>query len=346
MKPMRLIDLHCNWLQQYATETTVYDPSFYAEVPGRLRRLEGYLLGTSAAVLACARKPEEWAKQADAWRSLGALLARYGAEFTGRLLCDPADVARWRVEPADGLCWGVLAVAGFDFLIREPRDLDRLPALFERGVRVFQLVASHAGRLAGSDEPGDDRGLTELGRAFLARLAELATAGETGPRPIVDLAHLNSPSRADVLHWVEKDLAATASLLLVNSHGGWDCVSPTEPGGSARRDLQRLRALGGVIGLTPCAPSYPSPAELHAVIETIASTPFEGRAGYEGIAIGTDLLGIDQPSTGLDDVGRIARWIGRAFDRPTAAALTAGNARRLLLRSVGAAEHLERPRRE
>jgi hypothetical protein len=99
---MRLIDLHCNWLQQYATETTLFDPSLSAEVPDRLRRLYGYLSGTSVAVLVCARNPEEWAKQADAWRSLGALLTRCQAEFTGRLLCDPPDAARWRAEPGGG----------------------------------------------------------------------------------------------------------------------------------------------------------------------------------------------------------------------------------------------------
>src|SRR5262249_47276498 len=128
--------------------------------------------------------------------------------------------------------------------------------------------------------------------------------------------------------------------------GGWGRGPLAEPGGTGPQQLAQIRALGGVIGLTPCASSHPSPAELHAAIETIASIPFEGRAGYEGIAIGTDFLGSDQPSPGLDDVGRIARWMGRTFDRPTAAALTAGNARRLLLRSVGAAEDRERPRRE
>jgi membrane dipeptidase len=340
---MRLIDLHCNWLHQYATETTLHDPTIYAEMPGRLRWLDGYLLGTSAAVLACARMPEEWAKQADAWRSLGALLTRYESEFAGRLLCGSADVARWRAEPPDGLCWGVLAVAGLDFLIRVPRDLDRLPALFERGVRVFQLVAGPAGLLAGSDQPGDDRGLTELGRAVLARLAELAPGGEGGPRPIVDLAHLNSPSRADVLHWLENDWARSGSLLLVHSHGRAHEVDPAEPGGPGRQELERIRALGGVIGLTPCASAYPSPTELHAAIEALAAIPFEGRAGYEGLAVGTDLLGTDQPTPGLDDVPRIVRWLGRSFERPTASALAAGNARRLLLRAVGAAEDRERP---
>src|SRR5262249_43168265 len=156
---MRLIDLHCNWLQQYATETTLHDPTSYAGVPGRLRRLDGYLLGTSAAVLACARQPQEWAKQADAWRSLGALLTRYESEFAGRLLCGPADPTRWRADPADALCGGLLPAAAPAVPTRAPRALDRLPALLERGARVFQLAAGPAGLLAGSDEPGDDRSL-------------------------------------------------------------------------------------------------------------------------------------------------------------------------------------------
>ena len=47
---------------------------------------------------------------------------------------------------------GIIDVQKLYFL-REPRDLDRLPALFERGVRVFQLVAGPAGLLAGSGGP-------------------------------------------------------------------------------------------------------------------------------------------------------------------------------------------------
>ena len=172
--PTRLIDLHCAWLWQYATETTLFDPSRYVEVPQRLGRLDGYLQGTALTVLSCQRKPEDWERQGDPWSSLAALVSAYEAEFAGRLLIAPDDVARWCAEPADGLCWGTLGVAGFDFLIREPADLDHLPVLFERGVRVFQLAASAASLLAGTADTGDDRGLTDLGRAFLARLDELS----------------------------------------------------------------------------------------------------------------------------------------------------------------------------
>ncbi len=152
-----------------------------SEMPQRLGRLAGYLQGTSLAVLACTRKPEDWERQGDRWASLAAMLAAYEAEFAGRLLIAPDDVARWRAEPADGLCWGTLGVTDFDSLVREPADLDRLPGLFERGVRVFQIAASaRPSALAGTDNIGDDRGLTDLGRALLARFGELSDRSRPG----------------------------------------------------------------------------------------------------------------------------------------------------------------------
>src|SRR5206468_2862847 len=84
MPPLpRLIDLHCDWLLQYAGEATVFDPAFYPEIAALDRRgktyfgqAEGYLQATSASVLACYRHPDEWARQADPWRAIGDLLAR------------------------------------------------------------------------------------------------------------------------------------------------------------------------------------------------------------------------------------------------------------------------------
>src|SRR5262245_61494730 len=110
---MRLVDLHCDWLRQYATETTLYPDGLYAEIPARVERLDGYLLGTSLAVLACGRKPKDWSSRPDPWGALGPMIARYESEFAGRILRDPAEVARWKTSPADGMCWGVLGVAGF-----------------------------------------------------------------------------------------------------------------------------------------------------------------------------------------------------------------------------------------
>lgn len=334
---MRLVDLHCDWLRQYATETTLYEGGLYPEIPGRVGRLDGYLLGASLAVLACARKPGDWASRPDAWGSLGLMIARYEAEFAGRILRDPGDVVRWRSSPADGLCWGVLGVAGFDFLVRESADLDRLPALFACGVRVWQPVASSGGALGGANVPGDDRGLTELGRAFLDRLAGMAAAGESGPRPILDLAGMNATTVADTLRWYDGMPSARERLPIAVTHGTGSYSTLLDGASDDARTVAEFRARGGVIGLTPGLPGTETPDEMKALIEAVASVPIDGRASHEGLAIGSDLLGPERGVTGLASAREIARWLGRAFDRPTAAALAAGNARSLVLRAVGVA---------
>src|SRR4051794_35804250 len=154
---MRLIDLHCDWLLQYAPEATVFDLALYPKVADRLSQSEGYLDGTSAAVISCYRNADDWSRQPDPWSALGDLLARVEAEFSGRLLFGPADLARWRDDP-DGLCWGVIGIEGFDFLVRDTPDLDRLSRLWERGARLFQPVGGAEGLLAGASGPRARRG--------------------------------------------------------------------------------------------------------------------------------------------------------------------------------------------
>jgi hypothetical protein len=159
---MRLIDLHCNWAVQYACESSQYEAALYADIPSRLEQVDGYLTATATATLVCNRRAADWAKQVDPWHTLGEMIARYQAEFSGRLLHGFEDAARWKVEPPDGITWGMLGIHGLDFLVREQVDLDRLPSLFVRGMRVFQLVDSGSTVLGGAAVPGDDRGLTAL----------------------------------------------------------------------------------------------------------------------------------------------------------------------------------------
>jgi membrane dipeptidase len=335
---MRLVDLHCDWLRQYATETTLYDGRLYPEVPGRVGRLDGYLLGTTLTVLVCARKPAEGAGQPEHWGTLGLMLARYEAEFAGRIIREAGDVSRWRSSPPDGLCWGLLGVAGFDGLVRGADDLDRLPALFARGVRMFQPIAGSGGVLGGSSEPGDDRGLSDLGRAFLQRLAGLAADGEAGPRPILDLAGMNAATMADAFRWLDEDASSRGKLLLAASHGTAGYRGLLEASSADLRSLEELRLRGGVIGLTPGLPGCETVEELKALVDRIAGIPVSDQDTPEGIAIGSDLLGVESPLPGMESARGIARWFERSFDRKTAAALVTGNARRLLLRSAGAEE--------
>jgi membrane dipeptidase len=331
--PPRLIDLHTDWILQYAQETTVFDPSLYPGVPGRLGQSEGYLQGTWIAVLSCYRNTEDWASRADPWSALGELLTRIEAEFSGRLLIGPDDLARCLDDP-EGLCWGLIGVEGFDALVRTADDLGRLPRLFERGVRLFQPVYTATSALAGSSAPGDDRGLTDLGRAFLATLADLGTES-AGPRPLFDLAHLNPGAASEALAWFEAEPSRPARVIPVYSHGALRHEGFDSPRAMTLENLARLRALGGVVGLSVGPPFYSAADQIKADIETAASIPFLGRTGPEGIAVGTDFLGVDRTLPALGHVAEVVAWLAASFDSNTAFALIQGNAHALLNRVLG-----------
>ncbi len=324
---MRLIDLHVDWLLQYAPESTVFDPAHYPDAAGRLGQADGYLQATRAAVVSCYRSAGDWATQADPWAALGALIARIEAEFPGRLLIGPDDFDRWN-DDGQGLSWGVIGIEGFDTLIRSGGDLDHLTRLFGRGVRLFQPVYQSSSLLGGSSTPGDDRGLTDLGRAFLETLLACVPEGP-GPRPLLDLAHLNPRTSSEVLDWFEADPARPRRLVPVYSHG-----APAHPDFETPRalpiaHLARLRALGGTIGLGVSPPFFSDPDQIKAAVALAASTPFLGRVGPEGIAIGTDFLGVDRTLPGLGDAAGVVAWFEANFDRPTASALLSDNARAL-----------------
>ncbi len=333
---MRLIDLHCNWALQYAGETCHYDTAVYADLRTRLDQVEGYLTGAGIAVLTCGRRVRDWARQPDAWKALGEMIARYEAEFSGRLLIGPDDVTRWNAEPREGIGWGILGIEGFDALVRQPSDLDRLPGLFRRGVRIFQLVETEASALGGASVPGDDRGLTELGRSFLDRLAGLSGAsGPSGPCPVVDLADLNSRATGDVLAWFESDPQRLQRLLLLRSHGTIETPHRAFLTGLSAENLERFRAMGGIVGLSPGLPFFDSAEAFRDGIEATAAVPFQGLAGYAGIGIGTDFLNLEQALPHIENVSRLTEWLAANFTPDVAARIIRDNACTLLVHAAG-----------
>jgi membrane dipeptidase len=330
---MRLIDLHVDWLLQYAAESVVFDPSLYPGVEDRQPQASGYLQTCRAAILSCYRRSEDWAKQANPWAALGQLITRIEAEFPGRLLIGPDDFDRWQ-DDRQGLTWGMIGVEGFDSLIQTADDLAQLPRLFERGVRLFQPVYTSSSVLGGSSVAGDDRGLTDLGVGFLETLLKISPEGP-GPRPIFDLAHLNQRATAEVLDWFEADPTRPRRILLGYSHG-----TPAHPGFETPRalsidNLTRLRALGGFVGLGVSPPFFQSLEEVKQAIATVASIPFEGCAGFEGIAIGTDFLGVNRTLPGLANADEVVAWVQANYERPIAKDLLHDNALGVIARASG-----------
>ena len=128
-----------------------------------------------------------------------------------------------------------------------------------------------------------------------------------------------------MLAWFE---AETRRPIPVYSHGALWHEGFSHPRAITLENLRRLRALGGVIGFTPAI--YETPEALKAGIEAAAALPFRGRPGYDGIALGTDFLGVDRTTPGLGTAAEVVAWVQSAFDRDTAAFLIQGNARLLL----------------
>jgi microsomal dipeptidase-like Zn-dependent dipeptidase len=118
------------------------------------------------------------------------------------------------------------------------------------------------------------------------------------------------------------------------SHGTFGYRELLENSSPDSRNLRDLRSRGGVIGLTPGLPGCETADDVNHLVDVIAAFPFEGRSGHEGIAIGSDLLGLERTAPALASARDITRWLARAFDSKTAAAIVAGNARHLLLQSA------------
>lgn len=331
---MRLVDLHCNWLLQYAGESTLFGPDVADFASPRRRRLDGYLQGVSVAVLVCARSPADWAAQSDRGQALGTLITRYEAEFAGRLLFGPDDFDR-RDESLrrGGLCYGVLGLGGVDQIVREPADAGLLEGLFERGVRVFQLVNGSGGLVNGSGGPlagarDEDRGLSSLGRECLARLAALAPQA-SGPRPILDLAGMSPVAIRETLGWISEHSDRVDRLPVMYGR-----ATPGDRFLGDSESLTALRAVGGVVGIAP--PSLESGADaLKSAIDRVAQTPFLGQSGCRGIAVGADLFGAESVPPGLANVARVLNWLTKTFDRETALELAQGAGSRILRRGGG-----------
>jgi hypothetical protein len=251
----------------------------------------------------------------------------------GRLLMSPEDHGRWREDP-EGLCWGVIGIEGFDALVRAPGDLDRLPGLFGRGVRLFQPVyapTSLLGRLVGPRRrPGADRPRPRLpahpGRRGVRALGPAADARPGPPEP------LGRRRRPGVVRGRRRTSPAPDPGL--QPRGPAARGLPRAPRDHPE-NLRRLRALGGTIGFGVSPPFYEAPEALRAGIEAAAALPFLGRPGYDGIALGTDFLGVDRTAPGLGHAAEVVSWVQSAFDPAAAALLIRDNARRLLARVVG-----------
>jgi membrane dipeptidase len=161
--------------------------------------------------------------------------------------------------------------------------------------------------------------------------------GRAGPRPILDIAGLNVRTTAEVLDWMESTHGAPASLLLVRSYGSLGVPNASAQNeDSTWENLVRMRSRGDVIGLSIGPPWFETIEDVRDAIDRVAEIPFCGRAGYEGVGIGTDFLNRERSFPGLEDVEGVLKWLAGSFPPEIAQQLACGNSRALIFRMIGA----------
>ena len=183
---------------------------------------------------------------------------------------EAADLARLRaLRAADPQVVGaLLGVEGAHALEGDPARLERAFAL---GVRMIGLAHFFDNAYAGSAHGVDKGGLTDLGRATLARMEALGIA--------VDLAHL-SPAAID-------ETLALVTKPVVVSHGG---AKGTCDNARTLSDAQ-LRAIaanGGVVGIGfwETAVCGTAPADVARAVRYVADL-----VGDDHVALGSDYDG-------------------------------------------------------
>lgn len=89
-------------------------------------------------------------------------------------------------------------------------DSERLEQAAKDGVIAINLTWNHANAISGSGRDEPERGLSELGRRFVARMEELGI--------LVDVSHLSDPGFWDVMEQATKPIIASHS----NARAVWD----------------------------------------------------------------------------------------------------------------------------
>jgi len=171
----------------------------------------------------------------------------------------------------------VLSLEGADVL-----GINDLYILKELGIRAIGLTWNEDNRFAASCMTKKDYGLTNNGEELVKLANELGI--------IIDVAHA---SKQTVL-----DVASTSRKPIIASHANASALK------HHRRNLddEEIEAIiktGGVIGVTAIRDTLPSPT-MQGIVDNLK---YIGESfGWSHVALGTDMLGIDETPTGFENI--------------------------------------------
>lgn len=186
----------------------------------------------------------------------------------------------------------LLAMEGSDIL-RLPEDIF---TLYSMGIRSIGLSWNYDNKFAASYLSTKDYGLTGSGQTLVSFCKDLGVA--------VDLSHASMRTIKDVL--------AMEHGPIFISHGNADAVFH-HPRNYPDQIIREVAAEGGIIGVTGIRTTLGFQQDFEAYLNHLKH--MGEVAGWDHVAVGSDLLGVDNPVTGLEDISKFGKLEGSLGNR-------------------------------
>ena len=281
LRPLGVVDFHVDlgWAS-HRKGARLSDPKRDASLDRLVRGEVGTILLPLFVEKGYARPPAEIRAEYDATLAdAKAMFERDGQGKIGAPLA-PAEPGKIRVR---------VSFEGADGFVDDP---NAALAWLSRGVCLFGLVHSRTNALGGASQDPDRKkrlqGLTEKGAALAHALVSHGA--------LLDLAHASDRTADDLAA-----IAEAAHAPLVHSHPGARALVPIHRNLDDAR-IARVARSGGIVSLSLHSghiSTHPGePATLDDVVGAVMH--LRAVAGYEHVAIGSDLEGAIELPTGVD----------------------------------------------
>ena len=210
----------------------------------------------------------------DAMEQIDALEQELAEVRDGAVLCtNGAELEQARAQGKTAL---ILSLEG-----AEPigEDLNRLDALYTRGVRLLGLCWSRENKAGfggryNPDEPTDGCGLKPFGKDLVRHAGELGV--------LIDVSHLNNGGCADVARW--------STLPFFASHSNTRALHPMDRNLSDRT-IAAIAASGGMVGVNGYSGLVAATPEKATVAALADHTDYlRERIGADRLGLGLDLM--------------------------------------------------------
>ena len=262
--------------------------------------------------IAQAQPPRTWTSLLERGLYHAEKLEKAAADSDGRLITvrtqgDLEELLAAR-ESGDQVTGGLFSLEGLQSL---EGDIDNLDALYDAGARMAGFTHFFDNEASGSMHGTKKGGLTDLGRAAVARMEELGM--------VVDIAHASEAAVAEILE--------LATRPVVSSHGGVQATCD-ENRNLSDDQIRGVAATGGVVGIGywSAAICDRTPAAVVDALEHVVEV-----GGIETAALGSDFDGATTVGFDASQLAVITQeLLDRGHSTEDVAAIMGGNTLRVL----------------